>query len=400
MVETAHANSLDEFMKAAGGRQHVLFRGQSREYPAIIPSLFRLREPLDLAPLLKAADDLYLVAHKVVEEMIRIRELDEYYTRPLGRSRDDDIEKATGLFGRLRRWLGRKLFPSLYRRDDADDDDYDNDGYWMDLSKLPVGSGMGTTESYSKIFDYAWRRVPNDRRSMAMLQHYGAPSGTLDVSFERLVALWFACHVNVQTDGGAFYKRNEEPSVVYIMDVPADHLIDIRGGEKIEFDYRTATVPVAGLRGWRQHGGLVFGSTIDDPDLTKYVVKKITVAPDVFDQNDDRLKLLTQQRLFPSPEEDDYYSELLKAKEFTRSAYAPIGGVHSALRQRITGKSRPASPDRVLARRATYIKVRPARGACAASDGQAGCDDRRRHQRCFVPRWHRARSVRRLWFEF
>jgi hypothetical protein len=163
---------------------------------------------------------------------------------------------------------------------------------------------MGTAESYSS-------------GCMAMLQHYGAPSGTLDVSFDRRVALWFACHSYHRDRDQAFYSRNPNSGIVYVMEVPEAHLIDIRGGDTIELEtqFRSTTVPLAGLRGWRQEGGLIFGSDFDDPDLTKYVVKKIAVAPAAFAQNDDRLKLLTQQRLFPSPDEDDFYRELLRAKD-------------------------------------------------------------------------------------
>jgi hypothetical protein len=101
------------------------------------------------------------------------------------------------------------------------------------------------------------------------------------------------------------------------MEVPEANMIDIRGGDKIEFDLskRVITVPLGGLRGWRQEGALIFGSSLDDPDLMKYVVKKITVFPGTFDPNDDRLRLFTQQRLFPTPDEDDFYRGLLRAKD-------------------------------------------------------------------------------------
>jgi hypothetical protein len=34
---------------------------------------------LDLTPLLKAADSLYIKAHNVIEEMMKIRKNDDYY---------------------------------------------------------------------------------------------------------------------------------------------------------------------------------------------------------------------------------------------------------------------------------------------------------------------------------
>ncbi len=308
MVETADARTFDEFLGQVANHQGSVFRGQSKEYPAITPSLFRLPEPLDLKPLLKAADDLYMTAHKVIEAMLRLREADQYYARAHRASDYWDDEEQQGVFGRLQRWLANKIF-ALPDRDDDDDG--------INFMNLPIGSGMGTNESYSKLSKYYWSRVPSERLSMAMLQHYGAPSGTLDVSFDRRVAFWFACHSYVRNNGRASYKLNTDRGVVYVMDIPDGHLIDIRGGDTIDFDDRPVTIPLAGMRGWRQDGGLVFGSTMDDSDLTRYVVKKINIAPGAFDQNDDRLKLLTQQRLFPSPDEDDFYRELLRAKDST-----------------------------------------------------------------------------------
>jgi FRG domain len=250
-----------------------------------------------------------MTAHKVIEAMIHLREQDDYYSRPLGTSKDQDDEEPTGLFGRITAWLTRKFSLFNYEHDDPDCSD------GIDWMKLPMGSGMGTAESYSKLSGYYWSRAPSEGASMAMLQHYGAPSGTLDVSFDRCVALWFACHVYDAKNGHAFYRPNDRPGVVYVMQVPDEHLIDIRGGEKVEFDEGEKTIPIAGLRGWRQHGGLVHGATRDDRDLIKYVIKKITVMPGTFDQNDDRLRLLNQQWLFPSPEEDGFYRELLNAKD-------------------------------------------------------------------------------------
>jgi hypothetical protein len=306
MVESAEARTLDEFLSEVADHKSKVFRGQSTDYPTITPSLFRLREPLDLKPLLKAADSLYMTAHKVVEELLRIREQDDYYSRPLGSSEELDEDAPTGLLGRLNAWFSKKLFPALHRRDDDDDDDGRN---WM---KLPMGSGMGTAESYSALSGEIWSRSPSEGSKMALLQHYGAPSGTLDVSFDRYVALWFACHIYMRKDGYASYRRNDKPGVVYVLDVPDALVIDLRGGETFTFDAGPSTIPIGGLRGWRQHGGLVFASR-DEPDLTKYLVKKISVAPGLFDQNDDRLKLFTQQRLFPGPEEDGFYRTLLDA---------------------------------------------------------------------------------------
>lgn len=306
MVEITSVTTLDQFLNEVADHKGKVFRGQSTDYPAVTPSFFRLREPLDLKPLLRAADSLYLRAHKVVEEMMRIRENDDYYSRPLGSSeQDDDEDSPRGLLGRLSAWFGRKLLPTLHRRDDDSDE--------MDLFNLPMGSGMGTEESYSPLFGEVWTRSPSEGSKMALLQHYGAPSGTLDVSFDRYVALWFACHVYMRKAGYASYRTNDKPGVVYVLDVPDDLVVDLRHGETFSFPEGPRTIPIGGLRGWRQQGGLIF-ATREQPDLMRYVIKKIIVAPGVFDQQDDRLKLLTQQRLFPDLEEDRFYGALLDAR--------------------------------------------------------------------------------------
>ncbi len=84
MVESTHVTTLDQFLTEVADHKGKVFRGQSTDYPTVTPSLFRRREPLDLAPLLKAADDLYIKAHKVVEER-RCRGLTERMVGPAER---------------------------------------------------------------------------------------------------------------------------------------------------------------------------------------------------------------------------------------------------------------------------------------------------------------------------
>jgi hypothetical protein len=342
MIETAEVGSLDEFESHTAGYKHAMFRGQSKEYAAITPSLFRLSKPIDLQPLLKAADNLWLEAHGINEEMRRIRDMD--YRHYGSRSEDDADEFEGGLFDfeRLKARFDKWICP------------IELDGYPFNI---PVGSGMGTTESYSKVFMKYYGRVPNERLCIALLQHYGVPSGAIDVSSDRRVALWFASHVLNRGPGQASYSPNANPGVVYVMEVPEAHMIDIRGGDKIEFDLsnRIITVPVGGLRGWRQEGALIFGSSLDDPDLMKYVVKKITVVPGTFDPNDDRVRPLTQQRLFPSPDEDDFYQGLLRAKDSDDPATRQLA---SFIPLYVVAKSPAAA--KIAGGEATEIKVRNA----------------------------------------
>jgi hypothetical protein len=133
---------------------------------------------LDLKPLLKAADDLYMAAHKVIEAVVRIREADQYYARTHRPSDIPDETELKSVSGRLRRWLSDKIV-SLPGHDDGDGDE-------IDLFNQPISSSMGTSESYSTLSEYHWLKVPSERLSTAMLQHYGAPCGALDASFSGL----------------------------------------------------------------------------------------------------------------------------------------------------------------------------------------------------------------------
>ena len=323
MVELAHADSLQELLAQAAEPPNALFRGQSRPYfrgeskdvETVTPSLFRLPKPLDLKPLMRAADMLFLRAHGVYHEMERIRDSDKL---PEYRASDFREPYKQGLVDRVIDWLIGRIFP---KPDDDDEPDPDSEAF--PFANPSIGHGFGSRESFSPFFQQFYMRELDERLGMAMLQHYGAPSGTLDVSFDPLIALWFACHkYNRHDDGQVSYSRNQGPGVVYLMNVPDTHLIDIRGGEIIAFETqeRSLNAPIAGLRGRRQKGGLIFGATIDDPEFFKFVVKKIIVTPSVFDQTDERLKPLTQQYLFPGPDEDEFYRELLKAQESSDSA--------------------------------------------------------------------------------
>ena len=69
MIGSARIDSYAEFQDIIKRYDGVVYRGQSREYPGITPSLFRLSEPLDTPALAAAAKDLYFSAYRVTKKI-------------------------------------------------------------------------------------------------------------------------------------------------------------------------------------------------------------------------------------------------------------------------------------------------------------------------------------------
>jgi hypothetical protein len=112
--------------------------------------------------------------------------------------------------------------------------------------------------------------------ALARLQHYGIPTAALDVTHEPLVALFFATHSFKRTaDGRAYYVPAEEEGVVYLLRLGLGSLVDLR---------LRPVAPPGSERGLRQHGGLVLAATDKDPDLSRYVAKKIVVSHRLFEE--------------------------------------------------------------------------------------------------------------------
>src|SRR5450432_2450947 len=208
MPKTSHVDNLSDFLTLCESDRYV-FRGQTTDYGGkLIPSLFRRTSALlNHANLARATAELYLDAYKA------------YDTRAsTGASDDDD-----------------------------DDDDFLSFSRLRALADVP-GSGFGGDEfdeyGIAQLHFTGDASVPH----YAVLQHYGAPSPVLDISFNPKIALWFATH-EYRSHGNviARYFRRTAPGVVYLMKVPTDATIDLRGGVRM---------PPYGLRGQRQEGCL------------------------------------------------------------------------------------------------------------------------------------------------
>jgi hypothetical protein len=307
MIDVTEVHSFPEFRKAVAQHTGVVFRGQTTDYSEITPSLFRRKPPLDISPFPEAMKSLYFAAHRIDEIAAQVRENEQ----PAGKcvKADDDEELEIGWFGRL---VKRFFWRDEKESNASFDDDEDNDE-WNPYQKMIMvgGHGFGSPADYDEYIGLQWRyEISGNHYRDGLLQHYGMPTPVVDVAYEPDIALWFATNkfISDSTTQTAWYERSTGIGVVYVIKASDSELVDLR---------ERSTVPIAGLRGVRQHGGLLTGATDVSPHLTSRVIAKFRIHPGTFDRAATRLKDLTQNHLFPPPAEDIFYRALLDAKHST-----------------------------------------------------------------------------------
>jgi FRG domain len=435
MSGSARIDSYGGFQDIIKRYDGVVYRGQSREYPGITPSLFRLSEPLDALALAAAAKDLYFSAYRVTKrintayesgaiskvglwalEKLRLNrvlekeveagdddltydDLIENGVRFVKKNKFDDgfFFKSDDAHGSTRAQLEEYLAYKHLNRDNTayTIGDFDPDvrkKAWKFFARkntdptpkrpsdwvspfMPVmsGSQAGTAEQLKdkvnkvkatqleiaqmlrdkqfsgevaqrlreeqlaleiserkleeqleseaaqrKLKDFAILKYiyrNSEHFPIALLQHYGVPTTALDVTFNPLIALWFACHrfvPSIPAKGNvrfspATYEKNPDEGVVYLMKPSGREyeVEDLRRGRNL---------PIAGLRGARQSGGLLLGATKQKQDLSDLVVFKVYARPGTFNTYVAPFSEYNQELLFPSPREDHFYRDLLAAK--------------------------------------------------------------------------------------
>jgi hypothetical protein len=310
-IQDTTIHTIEDYLKLCSQLQAAspcLFRGQTKDYGAIVPSLFRSGRP----PTSSAAElavRLYIECYKISDwEAVKeeyVKEIQEQYDQPIGAATflnmNLDFSEA---FKNLEAFYSedfRQNAPGLY----AEFDIY----YRVDALRPLISSFIKNL----------------DKHGDALLQHYGVPSRALDITYNPVVALWFATHLFIEkSDGRATFElASAVDSVVYVF---SGQEIDVQDLRQISFDPRDPSkekIPYFGLRGVAQEGGLIFGANDYYRDLRPLLSCVIRIKTNIWDA-----KIVgghyRYEELFPSNSTDAFYGALLDEKRKPVSIFAPI----------------------------------------------------------------------------
>lgn len=164
-------------------------------------------------------------------------------------------------------------------------------------------------EKWYKLFhSYEW-----DLMVMALAQHYGVPTHGLDITTDLNVALWFATNqwysYEQEDNTYAWYRELDRNYKSNINDYPVIYIVATDNNLKRDLDQ----VEFAGfnaLRPKRQSAFLHYGGW----GLHSNICAEEVVAAIHLSKNVDIPNLPKAEQLFPSPEEDDFYRDLLTLK--------------------------------------------------------------------------------------
>jgi hypothetical protein len=280
------------------------FRGQTKDYPEVIPSIFR-KLGLEIDGAEKLAVRLYIRCYRISDwgkvEKAYLQEIEDSYGPPIGGNMfpSFDLEANMTLLGEI---LSGEFPPSGYG---PYADNYERDDFIAPL----VDSLIKNLHIHGG----------------ALLQHYGVPSRGLDVSYSPLVALWFATHsFNALENGEARYTCQNNPyPVVYAFPSNTDAQ-NLRLINSHEWDPANERIPFFGTRGFAQEGGMIFGDGREKRDLRHLVSHVIHLAPDIWDSVPAEMPPLACEKLFPSTENDPFYATLLKEKAKPNSEFESV----------------------------------------------------------------------------
>jgi FRG domain-containing protein len=209
----------------------------------------------------------------------------------------------------------------------------------------------------------------NPRFAAAVAQHYGAPTGMLDVTTDPDVALWFAAHRYCHGGQGrpVHYESARDPGYVYVLRDAADHVVPL---STFLFDWNT--------RPRRQQAAALFGLYDLPPDgllervlqftprcavpqrpagntFADLVIARIEIGKAV----SSRVAGWTATHLFPCPGEDALYAHLLKncswVEEFVHCGASPEPSASSIATS--TFRTRPVKANRELASDPSWFTV-------------------------------------------
>jgi hypothetical protein len=305
-VPTVHIHSFKQFLDETPRTSGVVYRGQARDYGTLIPSIFRKTQALDEDASMFLFYELHREIYGEFEREIEPpTEEPSYQATNSYRAVESDPPESGSGFGQ---WLGLEEWPEDQEKwgTYVDFSNQDDSELWSDL-----GPGHGLGDGYNMFQPNYPPPEPMSTDVLARLQHYGIPTPTLDVTFDRIIALWFATHRFKETGPrSGYYVRNDDGGVVYVLQPPPSAVYDLRK------QYARA---IAGWRGTKQEAALLLGATADKSDLSHHVIKKLLISPKVFDEitvlgtlRVPRLREISQHYLFPP--DDKFYRLLLDAK--------------------------------------------------------------------------------------
>lgn len=307
MIKAPHAKTVSEYLTicdniAASGK--MLFRGQTFDYPGIVPSLFRLNEGEVPATAGDDAARLYMECYSISSwELVEAKRQ---------RLLEDSYGDAPNYFS------GSVVMPG-WQGIDPYSDDWPPVGGFNDLNYI--------REDFVAMLEADFLKEESLRLYQdGFLQHYGVPTRTLDVSYDPIVALWFATHQLVTGDDGSRnYEtiRNGTP-VVYIFPLAGAEVVDLQKVHCHEYDPTQERIPYFGLRGVQQKGGLYYGATRESPDLRPHVAYQFSFSEGIWDVNALGSRCYTAEMLFPPPDQDLFYRELLKKVSNPKERYYPL----------------------------------------------------------------------------
>ena len=181
----------------------------------------------------------------------------------------------------------------------------------------------------------------------ALIQHYGYQTTYIDITPSIEVALWFATHKfegKMDSPYGAappfrltfpaWHRPADAPGVVYVLDVqPWDGVSGIQEGEYVDL---LSIAPEGVNRPRRQVGGLVYARE----DLYGLVGAKFEIGFPWEEVGED----WPTDYVFPGPDQDPIYSNLLRAP-FFRTFRTTENGEETVFRRVCTLPEYCASPD-------------------------------------------------------
>ena len=288
------------FCKALGDA--YFFRGQVRHYPKVLPSLYRPSAPAISEADRDSAVRLYLEAYKLSHwwkdiEDDRQRRLEDQFGQPIGGFgaliEPPDWHRFSEMMERLEN-LGSLV--------SIDDRNYTPEDFELSL----INSVKEKWQSHSD----------------ALLQHYGLPTAALDVSFDPLVALWFASFEFNNVAGGRvlYTPASGHDPTVYVFQCTKTEYCDLRVSLTPVYNAQfERLIPFFGLRGERQRGALLLGASSSKQEYTDQVTHRIRLREDIWRAANPRLQKYSFRELFPAPTDDGFYRVLLNVRNAAKS---------------------------------------------------------------------------------